>query len=341
METAEIRSRWLRFFEERGHAVVPSASLLARRPQPAVRQRRHGAVQAVLPRPGARRRAPRATSVQKCVRTLDIEEVGKTTRHGTFFQMTGNFSFGDYFKEGRSSSPGSCSPSPVATAASASPRPALGDGLPRRRRGRRPLEAHRRPARRAHRAPGQERQLLVDGRPRPVRPVLGDLLRPRPRVRHRRAAGRRRATATSSSGTSSSCSSSCSAGARQGRLRRSSATSRRRTSTPAWASSGVAHPAAGRRQPLRDRRGPARPRPGRRADAARRTAPTTRPTSAARGRRPRPHRADAHRRRRHPGQRGPRLRAAPDAAPRRSARCGCSGVDEPMLPELLPVSKDG
>jgi alanyl-tRNA synthetase len=98
MKSQEITKRWIDFFVSKGHTPVPSASLVSS--DPSLLFTVAGMVP-FIPYLTAREEAPykRATSVQKCIRTGDIEEVGKTARHGTFFQMCGNFSFGDYFKE--------------------------------------------------------------------------------------------------------------------------------------------------------------------------------------------------------------------------------------------------
>ena len=154
---------------------------------------------------------PRLTSCQKCFRTTDIDEVGLTARHLTFFEMLGNFSFGDYFKEGAVEMPGSSrregfglDPERIWITVFEGD-DELGVGPDEEA-----IECWRAvgvPDERIVRLPRSENfwQLGPVG---PVRPVLGALLRPRPRVRRPGGPARAaRTSASSSSGTSSSCSS--------------------------------------------------------------------------------------------------------------------------------------
>ena len=202
MDANELRAAFTRFFTDRGHTAVPSASLIPH--DPSVLFTIAGMVPfkpyfvGDEPAPW-----PRATSVQKCFRTLDIEIVGTDTYHCTFFEMLGNFSFGDYFKE---------EAIPMAWELLTEVFGLDGDRLwvtvhDERRRGRADLDRQGGLPGRADPAHGRRGQLLGHGRHRPLRSGLGDLHRQGRRLRRRTAAPSSAArTASSRCGTWSSCS---------------------------------------------------------------------------------------------------------------------------------------
>ncbi len=177
----------------------------ARRPQPAVRQRRHGAVQAVLPRPGDAAVRPRGRACRSACAPPTSRTSARPPGTARSSRCAATSPSATTSRRARSSSPGTSSPSRSPTAASGCP-----EASSTRRvyddddEARRALDEDHRPARRADPPARQEGELLVDGRARAGRPVLGDPHRPRPGVRPRRRLRRPR-TATWSSGTSCSC----------------------------------------------------------------------------------------------------------------------------------------
>ena len=173
---SDVRSGFLDFFAERGHTVVPSSPLVPRN-DPTLLFTNAGMVQFKNLFTGAEKRPySRATTVQKCVRAggkhNDLDNVGYTARHHTFFEMLGNFSFGDYFKEEAITFAWDFV-SKVVGPAQGSP---AGHGLQHRRPGASAVEEDRRPFRRQDHRPSE--QSLGHGPHGPLRLLLGNLLRP-------------------------------------------------------------------------------------------------------------------------------------------------------------------
>ncbi len=200
MQVADIRRRFIEYFVANGHTHVASSSLVPAN-DPTLLFVNSGMVQFKDVFTGVEQRPyKRATTAQRSVRAggkhNDLENVGYTARHHTFFEMLGNFSFGDYFKRDAIRFAWDLLTQTYRLPAGQ----AVGDRVHRRRRGLRHLdEGDRRAcrARRAHRRQQgcevRERQLLADGRHRAVRTLLRDLLRPRARgVRRPAGIARRR-----------------------------------------------------------------------------------------------------------------------------------------------------
>ena len=265
MDTSEIRRRFVAHFERAAHTAVPSASLIL--DDPTLLFVAAGMVQ-FKPYFLGQETPPydRAVSVQKCVRTPDIEDVGKTTRHGTFFEMCGNFSFGDYFKEGAIE---------LAWDLVTKPQSDGGFGLEEGRIYPSIYEDDPEAAYLWNKVTGIPDDRIVRlgkkenywsmGVPGPGRPVLGDPLRPRARLRPRprlRPQGRgplpRDLEPRLHAGRAER-------GAVQGRLRHRRLAAEEEHRHRHGPRAGLL-PAAGRRQHVRDRRDVPRDREGRGAD---------------------------------------------------------------------------